>query len=353
MSIAFFISDHGYGHIMRNLPVIKEILNMGHEVLLVAGKKHISLAKQYLQKECNISKLKCVEMHTDGGIIVKPGTLILDKDKTKVMVTEYVKEFPERIDKAKKLFEQYKIEKVVADIVPWALTAAKEAGIKSYIMASFTWMEQYEGYIDGELLNVFEEAFNSADIALMYELVNEPTKKRFKNKVDVGFVARQFHEEEVKKIKKLFKRPIVYISVGGSNSGLNFDIDVSNVPYDFICTEGLKLKGENVYFLPVEIENTQDYIKAADYCISKAGWGSVAELILAGAKTALIERPDVPEDTMLINELKNRNECISIDVNEIRNIDKVIRKLENSSISIPTYENGYMKIVMNICTETM
>ena len=214
-------------------------------------------------------------------------------------------------------------------------------------------MEQYQGYIDDELLNVFDEAFSSADMALMYELANRPTKKRFQNKVDVGFVARQFHEDEVKKIKDNFARPIVYISVGGSNSGLYFDIDVSNIPYDFVCTEGLKLTGENVHFLPVEVENTQDYIKAADYCISKAGWGSVAELMLAGAKVALINRPDVPEDTMLINELKNRNECISIDVNELRNIYKVIRKLENSSIRTPSYENGYMKVAEIISTEEL
>ena len=37
MKIAFFISDHGFGHIMRNVAVISAVQKMGHEVLLVTG----------------------------------------------------------------------------------------------------------------------------------------------------------------------------------------------------------------------------------------------------------------------------------------------------------------------------
>lgn len=48
MNIAFFISDHGFGHIMRNLAVMKEAVKLGHRVLLVTGERHILLAGQYL-----------------------------------------------------------------------------------------------------------------------------------------------------------------------------------------------------------------------------------------------------------------------------------------------------------------
>ena len=41
-------------------------------------------------------------------------------------------------------------------------------------------------------------------------------------------------------------KPIVYVSVGGSNSGLDFEIDVCDLPYQFISTAGLKFVGDNV-----------------------------------------------------------------------------------------------------------
>ena len=44
MKVAFFISDHGYGHIMRNLPVAEELLARGYEVIIVIGKNQAMVA---------------------------------------------------------------------------------------------------------------------------------------------------------------------------------------------------------------------------------------------------------------------------------------------------------------------
>lgn len=341
MNIAFFVSDHGFGHIMRNLPVISELLSQGHTVVLVTGNRHVELATQYLKKESDISKLTCIGMNTDIGLIVKPGTLLVDEEATSNMVKEFVQSFPDRINVAKKIFNDFQVDRVVVDIVPWALKAAKYSGIKSYIMASFTWIEQYETYVDKYCLDILNDCFNDAQSVLMYEVANEPTLLRYPTHQHVGFVARPFHEEMVNEIKKMHKRPIVFMSIGGSNSGLEFDIDVGTLPYDFIATEGLRLKGETVTFLPVDIENTQDYIKAADYCISKAGWSSVAELMLSGNKTALLNRPDVPEDTMTIKELERRGNILSISVEELKDIGKIISRMEENIWSKSNYVNGY------------
>lgn len=344
MNIAFFISDHGFGHIMRNVAVIDELLQRGHRIVLVTGKKHLELAKQYLAVSSNEENLVSVEMHTDGGLVVKPGTLLLDVEATTSMVEEYVKEFPERIKTAKEIFSKYSVDKVVVDIVPWALTASKEAGIPSFFMASFTWVEQYEHFLCKELLEVFKVSFGDADSVLMYELANEPTLNKYPEHSKVGFVARPINEHKVQLIKEQYSRPIVFLSLGGSNSGLDFDIDVSDLQYDFITTEGLRLQGDNVHFLPINVENTQDYMKAADYCISKAGWSSVSELMLAGSKTALLLRPDVPEDTMIIRQLEERGEIISISVDEIKDMESVLQRMETKVWPEINYCNGYKHV---------
>ena len=50
-NIAFYISDHGFGHIMRNISVISYILeNTENRIILVSGNAHIAAAKKYIEK---------------------------------------------------------------------------------------------------------------------------------------------------------------------------------------------------------------------------------------------------------------------------------------------------------------
>lgn len=184
---------------------------------------------------------------------------------------------------------------------------------------------------------------------MIYELATPLTKELYPVNRAVGFIARPFNEEKVNKIKNSYNRKIVFIAIGGSNSGLDFEIDVSNINYNFITTPALKLKGNNVTYLPATVENTQDYIKASDFCIAKAGWGTVAELMLAGTPTALIERPNVPEDTMMIDELKHRDEIISVSVYELKNISTVLAKMESKIWKNTNYSNGYKQAADIIC----
>lgn len=350
MNIAFFISDHGFGHIMRNLPVIRELIERGHNIILVSGDKHLKIAEQYICEEAEEKKLGQlirISYHTDVGLIVRPGTLLMDKEKTSKAVDTYITEFPEKIEFARRIFSSYSIHKVVADIVPWALKAAAIVGLPSYIMASFTWIEQYEGVVEEDNLSILRDSFKSAEHILYYDLVNMPTRKLFGKGMEIGFVARQFHDNEVRKIKGNHQRKVVFLSLGGSNSGLDFDIDVSYLPYDFITTSALRLIGDNVEYLDVAISNTQDYVKAADYCIAKAGWSTVSEMMLSGNPFAVITRPDVPEDTMIIEQLERRQAALAISVEELRDLESVLYKLENREWSHVSYENSY-KIVVDI-----
>jgi hypothetical protein len=349
MRIAFFISDHGFGHIMRNLPVIKEVVKRGHEAVLICAKKQLQIAERYLGD----TAVKYVPYHTDAGVLVKPGTLVMDKEKTAEAVDDYICEFPKRIRFATDLLKEYEIARVVADIVPWALSAASEAGVSSYLMASFTWLEQYEGFVPEKNLSVLRSAFQSADHILYYDLANKPTRELLGPGTEIGFVAREYSSEEVKKIRAAHQRKIVFLSLGGSNVGLNFDIDVRHLPYDFITTKALRLIGENVQRLDESVLNMQDYIKAADYCIAKAGWGTVSEMMLAGTKFAVLKRPDVAEDTMTIEELERRHAAFGIEVEKLKDMAAVIDELEHYDRVVQTYENGYRKAADLILADKM
>lgn len=337
MKIAFFISNHGFGHVMRNLPVADELMRLGHEVVIVTGESQARAAGKYLGEGAQF--LVC---DTDAGLIVKPGTLIIDREASTKRIREHLDLWPDLISRAPEA------DVYVIDIVPWALLAARKYGIPTFFMASFTWIEQYEPFLQSEFLDRYKGAFACTDKVLYYDLVNQSARRLLGDGEDVGFVCRPFHENEVARIRNLHKRPIVFLSLGGSNVGLDMDIDVSGLPYDFITTQALHLKGPNVEYLDPLVENSQDYVKAADYCIAKAGWSTVSEIMIAGAKAAFLERKDTPEDTMTIAELSRRGDAVSISVEDLSDMAAVLRKIDGCSRSEAEYPNNYRAIAERI-----
>ena len=237
----------------------------------------------------------------------------------------------------------------VVDIVPWALIAAKRYGIPSFLMANFTWIDQYEAFLPAGLLRYYEEAYSMRDRVLYYDLVNGPTRKRLGKGIDIGFVARPFNEDEVNQIKNRHKRKTVFLSLGASNTGLDLPIDVSGLDYDFIATKALRILGDNVEYLDPSVQNTQDYIKASDFCISKAGWSTVSEIMLAGVPFGVLNRANVSEDMMTIKQLQERRAAIAIDESELTDIGTLLQRMEVYAWSRVKYRNNYRLAADMIC----
>ncbi|MCR4731557.1 MAG: hypothetical protein K5881_11600 [Saccharofermentans sp.] len=333
MKFAYYITDHGFGHLMRELPVMKELIRRGHKVTVVTGPQQAEVTDDYLDHKAEI-----IIENTDAGLVVIPGSLTIDNKATIAKIREHIAKWEELIEKS------VDADAYVIDICPWAVIAAKRKGIRSFLMTNFTWIEQYEPFVPEELVNAYKDAYRQADKIIYFDLANEASRKFFGDGIEVGFSARPFDPLKVKAIRDAHDKPIVVITCGASNSGFDFDIDVSHLPYSFIVTRALKLLGNNVEYLDPKTNNTQDYVAAADYCIAKAGWSTVSEFVTAGVRTALLERDDTAEDTMTINQLKERNLAISIKVDELKDIGKVIAKMDDFQWSDKIYENEFSKI---------
>ena len=119
-------------------------------------------------------------------------------------------------------------------------------------------------------------------------------------------------------------------------------MDVSNLNYDFIATDGIRLRGNNVHYLDKETTNTQDYLMASDFVITKAGWGTVSEALLAKKKIVLLSRDNVAEDRNTICMLKNKKLAIEVDFN----LEDILKKLEDFNPKFNRYDlkNDYKKI---------
>lgn len=322
--ILFYLSDHGFGHVARNIPIIEELLKCGYQVVVKTGVPQGEFVKDSLRK---YQHLEVSFDSMDVGLILKSSSFEIDVELLEEKVRGFIESWPSRIQTEIEYLNEVKPKLVVCDIVPWVLCATKELGIKSCLISNFTWMEIYQEYLPSDIIERYQGFYQLADEILRYDLATPYMKEFFKDAKEISLCAREFNLTAVEKIKSQFKQPIVFVSVGRSVN-LTQEIDVSHLSYQFIVTEGIQLVGDNVIYLPKGIENTQDYIMASEMVITKAGFGTVAETMLAQKKCAVIGRESVAEDRATVHHLVEKGLALKIQYEDGLDMEWILDNLE-------------------------
>ena len=340
-TIVFYLSDHGFGHASRNIPIIRYILesNKNIRIIVRTGIMQSTFIKDSLLGFKDRIDVYCDKM--DVGLILKENSLDIDKDKLHGEVNRYISTWKERALNESEFLKNNNVNLVISDIVPWIFEAAKDTNIPSILISNFTWVDIYKEYFDDSVLNHYINAYMLSHEVLLYNLYIDTMKEYIHSYEEIGLCCRVFNEKLVKKIKENHNRKIVFVSVGRSVN-LNEDLNVSKLNYDFIVTEGIKIIGNNVTYLSKDICNTHDYIKASDYIITKAGWTTISEILCAGKKCAVLSRDSVAEDRNTIDKLKSMNMAIEVKYEENFNISEIINDLEKIN-----HENSKHKFINN------
>ncbi len=340
-TIAFFISDHGFGHDSRNIPIIRYILEATKDIRIIikTGKNQGQFIRD-LVGDFN-GRVTYFFEAMDMGLVLKENSLDVDSEKLEEKVQDYISSFEEKVSKENEFLHYNNVNLIVSDIVPWIFKCANELSIPSILISNFTWVEIYKEYLSNEICDKYIDCYKLADKALFYELYMEEMKDYIKNYEKVSLCSRDFDLEKADKIKRSFKRPIVYISVGRAVA-LKDEVDVSSLNYDFIVTDGIRLSGDNVHYLDKETPNTQDYLIASDFIITKAGFGTISEALLGKKKIAVLFRDNVAEDRNTIKKLVGMG--LTIEVNF--DLEDVLKDLEKFIPSFDRYDfkNDYKKI---------
>lgn len=348
-TIVFYISNHGFGHASRNIPIIGYILKKNFNIVVIVktGKYQGKFIKNSLEKYHN--RLHIYSEDMDIGLILKPDSLEVNKELLEKRLKDYINTWDIRSSKEANFLKENSVSLVVSDIVPWIFKVTKKFDIPSLLISNFTWIDIYEEYFKGEICDEYRKCYEFADKALLYSLYIDTMKSYLKNFEEVGLCSRDFNEDNIKNIKENHSREMVFISVGRSVD-LGRVINVEHLNYDFIVTEGTNFKGNNVTYLPIEVTNTQDYIKASDYIITKAGWGTIAEILCANKKCAVLSRDSIAEDRNTIKKLKLMNLAVEVNYEEDFDIENILKQLDDLNINSKDYrfENQYKDIANKI-----
>lgn len=325
MKIVFYISNHGFGHASRCIPIINNLMKINDklEVIIKSDSEQIDFIKSLIKEK---NRVKLYKQNIDLGLVLKENRCEIDNEKLKEKIIDYVNSWDILIQNEIEFLKEQNIRLIISDIVPWVFDVSKKLNIKSLLISNFIWTDIYEEIIESNIIDKFNQMYDLVDYVFYYPLSTKRMRS-LKNSQSVGFSVREYDDRNIERIKQTHNRPIIYFSLGRSVD-IDIEINVDNLPFDFYFTEGINITGQNAFKLEKSTVNTHDYIGASDLVITKAGWSTVAEAICSKKPMLVLERKDNSEDMNTIENL-NRYSIIKTftidDLLDKQNFENLIR----------------------------
>ncbi|WP_212935758.1 hypothetical protein [Bacillus hominis] len=324
-TFVFYVSEYGFGHATRCIALIREILNVRKDVQIIVCN---SFALQFIRTSLTEYGNRVIfhDVETDVGFILKEHSLDLDKEKLEQSYKEFCEKLPQKINSEFAFLSAFSIDCIVSDISPIAFEVADKLAVPSIGISNFTWYTAYKNVVPDDLLQIFKSMYKKMDYFFTLAGSNENNWARL-NTTSFNFYSRAVNSLEVKKLERKLnptgKKQIIFMPIG-----MKIDIgDINELPlwdderYVFIVSHNMKIEHENVYKIPENYTESQNYVATANGIISKAGWGTVGEAVLQNKPLLIINRKGMLEDQNTIQFLKNNNLCNLITWEELRGVD--------------------------------
>ncbi|AKI96630.1 hypothetical protein [Kosmotoga pacifica] len=315
VKVAWYVTGHGFGHATRIIALARKILeeDSNIEILFLSQKKQLNFIIKSLSnfKDRVFGKVNILDIGLHLKSFDEP-----DIEKMKANLSYYLAHINEVTTNEVTILKEFETQFIVSDCVPHAFVVANTLGIRSLLLTNFTWVKMYEGILRKEQTQL-RQMYSLAD----YFIQLMP----FQEKIDLspytkrGFYCRDFNEEKALEIRKYLLKNydnIVYFGMGMSVEYSNdfkkfFD---KNGKTAFIVPSSFPKISNNCYPIPINETESQNFVMAADYVITKAGWSTVAESLIAGKAMVVLDRKNIPEDITTVEYLKTLGiQSVSLD----------------------------------------
>lgn len=348
VKIAWYVTGHGLGHATRTIALARKILKNDSdiEILSLSQKKQLNYIIKSLHKYKNrvFGKVNTYDIGLYLKNFDEP-----DIGKMEENLNNYLSHTNEIIANEAIILKEFKAQLIVSDCVPHAFAVANTLGIKSLLLTNFTWIKMYEGILGKEqaqLRQMYNVANYFIQLIPFQEKINlSPYTKR-------GFYCRNFSKEKALEIRKRLLKNyenIVYFGMGMSVEYSNdfkkfFD---KNRKTAFIVPVNFPKISENCYPIPIDETESQNFVMAADCVITKAGWSTVAESLIAGKTMVVLDRKNIPEDITTIGYLRTLGiQSISLD----KMLNSLVNEIPFKQVSVAE-DKMVSKDILNLIQE--
>ena len=293
MTIAFYISGHGFGHASRSIEVINALVDRRPGLrIIVRSAVAPWLVRRTVRPGVTLEPAQC-----DTGV-VQFDSLNLDARATLERAREFMATFPDRVAAECAWLSRAGVSLVVADLPPLGIAAASAAGIPGVAFGNFTWDWIYAGYEGGaDLADQIGRVYEDTTLAL--RLPMSGGFATMPSVIDIPFVARRSAREaaEVREALGLPKdERLALVSFGGYGvDGLNVAA-LRALPGYRILLPG-DLDEQAMYARGIRYE---DLVRAVDVVVSKPGYGIISECLANETALLYTSRGDFAEYDVLV-----------------------------------------------------
>jgi UDP:flavonoid glycosyltransferase YjiC (YdhE family) len=326
VTIAFYISGHGFGHASRQVEVINAIAAARPDVRFVLRTAvSADLLARTLRAPYELRAAPC-----DSGIAQR-SSVEHDDVRTVEDALAFHRDWPARISREAAALAPDSPSVIVGDVPPLAFEVARALGVPSVAIANFTWDWIYETYPGferaAEVLALVRAGYRHASMALRL-----PLSAGFEQLADVRpipFIARQPGHARADTRAHFGidpDRPAVLLSFGGYGLPL---VDLGRVDClgDWTIVTTDRVSGAATTPPPrrlVRIDERafaaspfryEDLVASVDVVLTKPGYGIIADCIAAGVAMLYTSRGSFREYDLLVAALPRylRSRFISLE----------------------------------------
>ncbi|MGC9035889.1 MAG: hypothetical protein ACP5K7_08645 [Verrucomicrobiia bacterium] len=318
-NILFYISGHGYGHLVRTIEIARALCRSREDIYVMIR----TTAPSWLFYDLISNKnVEISESELDCGV-VEVNPLEIDSEKTIEKLINFIKTSMTVVSRETAFILQHNIDLIVSDIPFLAGEIASKAGIPCLAASNFLWDWIYEpmifddDYRDDVLLSL-RCGYSKMAHWMRYPFHHSTSML---NKItDVSLVVRKTEKskEEVMRgvgLGNEAQRLKVYLAFRG---GIDRDIVVkaakSSPDYLFLIAEPIQQEvPENVKVIePYPQFSFTDVINMCDLVVGKPGYGLVSNCVAHKKKLLYPPRYGFREDEIMMNEAKRFTAMLEI-----------------------------------------
>jgi hypothetical protein len=302
--LAFYISGFGFGHLTRSIALVQELLRQRRDIHITVKchAQHMTLVLASFREQ--VEAVTVLPFDLGFQICFDAQAARVDYQATLESVRSWLEklEFGAETEAAACRGAGYSL--VLSDIVPEAFVVANKLTIPSIGISNFTWYELCREYVGAEWVAGLKIMYQMASTFFEYPL-STVAEIPIANKQPVGLLSRPRDQSRIRELRAKYKRPgrlLLFLSIGGALSLQNLSLSPER---DYLYTRGIDLvAAENATPIPEDTLDTQNYLAACDAVVTKCGWSTVAEALIARKPLYLLtSRDGWMEEKYMLKEL--------------------------------------------------
>lgn len=300
------ISAHGYGHAAQVVPVLNEL---GRVVPDLAALLRTTVSASFFQDRLTIPWTR-EGVQQDVGCI-QNGPLDIDIPATWKALEEFHTGWDARVAVEANAMKMASPVIVLADTPYLAASAARQAGIPSAVVASFTWTDVLESFADTRstphhtILTTVQKAYGDADVGL--RIAPGLSMTVVKRVHDIGPIAEPApsRREELRACLKLKRSErLVLVGFGGIPlNALPWHAMEKLQGHHFIVDGAAATASSRVHPLSSLPFSFKTVLASADLVMTKPGYGTILEAVALGLPVIYVRRHNFADEKPLVDFL--------------------------------------------------